>query len=139
MPQDVFAALADQTRRSILRLLAEHPLSAGEIAAQFPQQRPAISKHISTLKDAGLLLERRLHQKRIYSLNRLGLDPLAGLVRQLQPGPPAEPQLGMETPKAGVVRPMPIDSVRQVAETETEAVADDGPGQRAEGLDLDFD
>jgi DNA-binding transcriptional ArsR family regulator len=54
---DAFAAIADPTRRAILDLLRQRPsLNAGEIAAQFPHMsRPAVSKHLGVLRQAGLV------------------------------------------------------------------------------------
>jgi ArsR family transcriptional regulator, arsenate/arsenite/antimonite-responsive transcriptional repressor len=64
----VFKAMADGTRRGILEMLREGDLSAGEIAAAFAMTKPAISHHLSTLKEAGLAVERREGQQIIYSL-----------------------------------------------------------------------
>lgn len=64
----VFKAMSDGTRRGILELLREGDLSAGEIAARFSLTKPAISHHLSTLKEAGLAVERREGQQIIYSL-----------------------------------------------------------------------
>ena len=61
----VFRALADPTRRQILTDLREGPLAAGEIAARFPISGPSISRHLSVLKGAGLVAERR-EANRIY-------------------------------------------------------------------------
>ena len=57
--QETLRALADPTRRSILDLLKRGPLSAGEIGERFPISAPAISKHLSVLKAAGLIRDRR--------------------------------------------------------------------------------
>lgn len=51
----VFKALADPTRRQILKLLCEREMSAGEIASHFEVSKPTISGHLSVLKDAGLV------------------------------------------------------------------------------------
>lgn len=64
----VFKAVADGTRREILAMLREGDLSAGEIAAKFSLTKPAISHHLSVLKEAGLAVERRAGQQIIYSL-----------------------------------------------------------------------
>lgn len=64
----VFKAIADGTRRRILELLREGDLSAGEIADRFDLTKPAISHHLSALKEAGLAVERREGQHVIYSL-----------------------------------------------------------------------
>lgn len=61
-----FRALADPTRRRILRLVASTPLSAGEIATYFEATRPAISQHLRILRAAGLLTETREGVRRIY-------------------------------------------------------------------------
>ncbi len=65
----VFDAIADPTRRAILDALRRGPLAAGEIADLFPVSRPAVSRHIRILRQAGLLTERRAAQSRIYSLD----------------------------------------------------------------------
>jgi DNA-binding transcriptional ArsR family regulator len=58
-PDDaVFKALSDPTRREILSLLRERRRSVGEIASNFRVSRPAISKHIRLLRDAGLVVDR---------------------------------------------------------------------------------
>ena len=68
-PPDVFGALADPTRRQILRMLSRGDLSAGEIAGAFTLSKPSISHHLSTLREAGLVLSRRQGQMIIYSLH----------------------------------------------------------------------
>jgi DNA-binding transcriptional ArsR family regulator len=64
----VFRALADPTRRQILTDLREGDLAAGEIAARFPISGPSISRHLSVLKGAGLVTERREANRIYYSL-----------------------------------------------------------------------
>jgi DNA-binding transcriptional ArsR family regulator len=70
MASIVFEALADPTRRRVLELLAERELTAGEIAAAFTVSRPAVSRHLRVLREAGLVKARRDSQRRVY-----GLDP----------------------------------------------------------------
>lgn len=65
----VFGAIADPTRRDILDLLRRQDLSAGELADRFPVSRPAISRHLRILRQAGLVRETRQSQFRIYSLD----------------------------------------------------------------------
>lgn len=65
----VFKALADPTRRRVLRLLRERNMSAGEIAARFPQAKSTLSGHFSVLKSAGLVQVNRYGSTLIYSLN----------------------------------------------------------------------
>jgi DNA-binding transcriptional ArsR family regulator len=71
----VFRALADPTRRQILRDLRDGPLAAGGIAGRFPISGPSVSRHLSVLKGAGLVRERRDANRIYYSLveDRLAL------------------------------------------------------------------
>jgi DNA-binding transcriptional ArsR family regulator len=64
----VFRALADPTRRQILQDLRDGSLAAGEIAARFPISGPSISRHLTVLKAAGLVEERRDGNRIYYSL-----------------------------------------------------------------------
>ena len=59
-------AIAAPNRRTILRLVADEELSAGEIASHFALTRPAVSQHLSVLKEAGLVSERRNGTRRLY-------------------------------------------------------------------------
>jgi len=59
-------AIAEPSRRQILRLVKEEELPAGEIASHFGQTRPAISQHLRVLKDAGLVSARRDGTRRLY-------------------------------------------------------------------------
>jgi DNA-binding transcriptional ArsR family regulator len=64
-----FKALADKTRREILRLLRERDLTAGEIADRFEHTKPTISHHLNVLKQADLVQDVRRGQNIVYSLN----------------------------------------------------------------------
>lgn len=59
-------ALSEPRRRQILALVRAEELSAGEIAAHFDVSRPAVSQHLTVLKEAGLLSERRDGTRRLY-------------------------------------------------------------------------
>jgi DNA-binding transcriptional ArsR family regulator len=61
-------ALADPTRREILKALRRGDLAAGEIAARFPMTAASVSHHLSVLKDAGLVKVERNGRNQIYSL-----------------------------------------------------------------------
>jgi len=65
----VFKALADPTRREILRLLGRSEMTAGELAQHFDMTKPSMSHHFSVLKDADLIWSRREGQQIWYSLN----------------------------------------------------------------------
>jgi DNA-binding transcriptional ArsR family regulator len=64
----VFRALADPTRRQILQDLREGELAAGDIAGRFSISAPSISRHLTVLKSAGLVVERREGNRILYSL-----------------------------------------------------------------------
>jgi DNA-binding transcriptional ArsR family regulator len=65
----VFRALADPTRREILKLLRDGPRASGEIAEHFPTSWATISRHLGILRDAGLILAARNGQHINYELN----------------------------------------------------------------------
>ena len=65
---DVFAVLADPTRRQILDLLADHEQSVGELVNAFPISQPAVSRHLRVLRETGLVRVRGAGQRRIYRL-----------------------------------------------------------------------
>ena len=66
---DGWTALGDPTRRAIVEFLAERPRAVGELAAELPVSRPAVSQALKVLKDAGLVMERVAGTRRIYRLN----------------------------------------------------------------------
>ena len=82
----VFEALASTPRRKILAYLAEVDLTAGEIAARFDMSKPAISKHLQILENAGLVASEKRGQFVHYSLVRENLaNTLNGFVQNLCP------------------------------------------------------
>lgn len=77
----VFRALADPTRREILKLLRRGPMSAGAIADHFPQNRSTLSAHFNVLKAADLVSTERQGQTILYSLNlSVFEETMAGLL-----------------------------------------------------------
>ena len=64
-----WAALGDPTRWAIVAALAERPRAVGELAADLPVSRPAVSQALKVLKDAGLVIERAAGTRRIYRLD----------------------------------------------------------------------
>lgn len=73
---DGLAALGDPTRRAIFELLADGPTPVGELAALLPVSRPAVSQHLRVLKDAGLVRDQAVGNRRIYHLDPAGLATL---------------------------------------------------------------
>ena len=71
-----FAALGDPTRREIFARIAERPQAVGELAAELPVSRPAVSQHLKVLKDAGLVMDRSEGNRRIYRADPAGLAAL---------------------------------------------------------------
>jgi DNA-binding transcriptional ArsR family regulator len=69
-------ALAEPRRRAILELVADSEMTAGDIASHFDVSRPAISQHLTVLKGAGLMKERRNGTRRLYSVRAEGLSEL---------------------------------------------------------------
>lgn len=80
---DALRALAEPRRRAILRLVAHDELAAGEIAAAFDVTRPAVSQHLTVLKQAGLLTERRDGTRRLYRARPEGLAELRRLLDEM--------------------------------------------------------
>lgn len=64
-----WGALADGTRRAIVSRLADGPQAVGQLAAELPVSRSAVSQHLKVLKDAGLVSERAAGTRRVYRLN----------------------------------------------------------------------
>jgi len=75
---DSFKALSDPTRRQIISLLRSRDMTAGEIADHFSMTKPSISHHLSSLKNAGLVLDERKGQTIIYSLNTTVIQEVMG-------------------------------------------------------------
>src|SRR3954463_5473531 len=77
---DVFRAIADPTRRALLDRLRAGPAPVNELAADFEQSRPAISKHLRVLREARLVREERVGRERLYQLQPAPLQRVAGWV-----------------------------------------------------------
>jgi DNA-binding transcriptional ArsR family regulator len=80
---EVFRALAEPRRRQILRLVTHFELAAGEIAETFEVSRTAVSQHLSVLKHAGLLEERRDGTRRLYRARRAGMAELRDYLEEM--------------------------------------------------------
>jgi DNA-binding transcriptional ArsR family regulator len=80
---DPFDALADGNRREILRLLAERSRPVHELAAELPISRPAVSRHLRLLSEAGLVAEQREGTSRIYSLRQEGAGAVEAYLEKI--------------------------------------------------------
>jgi DNA-binding transcriptional ArsR family regulator len=80
---DPFDALGDQHRREILRLLSHSNRSVAEIAENLPISRPAVSRHLRVLKEAGLVGEQPVGTRRIYRLEAEGMVAIQRYLRQV--------------------------------------------------------
>jgi DNA-binding transcriptional ArsR family regulator len=102
---DALRALAEPRRREILQLVAHQELAAGEIATAFDVTRPAVSQHLTVLKSAGLLDERRDGTRRLYRARPEGLSE----IREL-----------LDTMWASA-----LDTARRIVEQDRESAGDD--------------
>jgi DNA-binding transcriptional ArsR family regulator len=80
---EVAGAVADPVRREILLMLREESLSAGQIADRFAISRPAVSRHLRVLREAGVVRAAVDGRRRVYALVTAPLDELAGWLERL--------------------------------------------------------
>ena len=85
---DPFVAFADPVRRALLRALAAGPARVVDLAAAHPISRPAISRHLRLLTQAGLASVEDRGRERHYALDPAGLAPVSRLLDELRPAPP---------------------------------------------------
>jgi DNA-binding transcriptional ArsR family regulator len=76
------AALSDPTRRQVFEHLRNGPRSVGDLAAEMPVSRPAVSQHLKVLKDAGLVLDEPQGARRVYRIDQNGLGELRSWLDQ---------------------------------------------------------
>jgi DNA-binding transcriptional ArsR family regulator len=72
----MMTALGDPTRQAILDRLSDGPRPVGELAAELPVSRPAVSQHLKVLKDVGLVIDRQEGTRRVYQVDTAGLAVL---------------------------------------------------------------
>jgi DNA-binding transcriptional ArsR family regulator len=72
----MMTALGDPTRQAIVDRLCDGPRPVGELAAELPVSRPAVSQHLKVLKDVGLVLDRQEGTRRLYQVDTAGLAVL---------------------------------------------------------------
>ncbi|MBA2488348.1 MAG: winged helix-turn-helix transcriptional regulator [Chloroflexi bacterium] len=80
---DAFGALSDPHRRVILGLLGSGQRSVGELAAALPISRPAVSRHLRLLREAGLVAEQARGTRRIYRLQEQGVEAVQAYLEQV--------------------------------------------------------
>lgn len=80
---EIFRALADPTRREVLRLLRARDLTAGEIAERFPLAKSTLSGHFAVLKQAGLIVAEKRGTTIVYSLNASALEDALGAAMEM--------------------------------------------------------
>ena len=80
---DPFDALGDPKRRAILALLGTHDRSVQQLADALPISRPAVSRHLRVLKQAGLVTDRPEGARRLYALDDDGLDAVQAYIEQV--------------------------------------------------------
>ena len=85
---DVFEAIADPHRREILLLLRSRQMTAGAIAQRFSISRPAVSRHLRHLREAGLVETHSIGRERAYRLAAGQLDPVRSWLRSFEPPVP---------------------------------------------------
>ena len=105
---NAWSVLGDDSRRTIFSRLAEQPRAVGELAAELPISRPAVSQHLKVLKEAGLVEDQVVGRRRIYRLNPAGVAALRDQLdtfwnraltgyRDLVDQPTAEPPTGEDS------------------------------------------
>jgi DNA-binding transcriptional ArsR family regulator len=83
LPGDPFDALGDPNRRAIVELLGRGDRSVRELADELPISRPAVSRHLRVLKDAGLVTDRAEGTRRLYRLHDEGIDAVRAYLEQV--------------------------------------------------------
>ena len=80
---DAFEALGDPNRRAIVAVLADGGRSVGEVADELPISRPAVSRHLRLLKEAGLVVEEPQGTRRIYRLHDEGVAAVEAFLQEV--------------------------------------------------------
>jgi DNA-binding transcriptional ArsR family regulator len=78
----MMTALGDPTRQAIFERLSVRPRPVGELAAELPVSRPAVSQHLKVLRDVGLVTDRQEGTRRIYQVDQAGLAVLRSYLDQ---------------------------------------------------------
>lgn len=106
MVTDIFAVIADRTRRDILDTLRTGDKAVGELVEALSASQPTVSKHLKVLRDAGLVTTRAQGQKRFYALRLEPLGEIGGWLAALR-----------TTPESRAAAAGPADAVAEQEET----------------------
>lgn len=145
MSTDVFAVIADPTRRRILQVLHSGPHAVNDVVAALGVSQPTVSKHLRVLREADLVSMRAEGQKRYYALHAQPLEAVARWIAELEQSPPGTAgQERAETAEKAEASQEPVDrkdpEVREDAEAPAEPtssepeIAESVPEARAEDL-----
>lgn len=108
---DVFAVIAEATRRQILTSLRNGDKAVGELVLELEVSQPTVSKHLKVLREAGLVTMRAQGQKRFYSLNPEPLKAIASWLAEFQlPAPEPSPALAPAVVEPDVGELLPVGS-----------------------------
>ncbi|MDQ0674197.1 DNA-binding transcriptional ArsR family regulator [Pseudarthrobacter siccitolerans] len=126
---DVFAVIAESTRRDILTSLRSGDKAVGELVEELAASQPTISKHLKVLREAQLVSMRAQGQKRYYALNRKPLEGIASWLETFDVGSAAAAVTSPAAPASAVVSrdeaPAPsLAEALQVAPAKEHAIAD---------------
>ncbi|XCM28426.1 metalloregulator ArsR/SmtB family transcription factor [Streptomyces parvus] len=121
---DSFVALADPVRRDLLRALVPGPARVVDLAARYPISRPAVSKHLRVLTEAGLVTAEDRGRERHYALARPGLAPVRDLLDELAGRRPPIPESAFDA--------LDLEVRRTVHDRRAGTDADPGTGRSEE-------
>ena len=80
---EALGALGDPTRRAIFECLARRPMAVGQLSAELPVTRPAVSQHLKVLKQAGLVANQADGTRRIYRIDSTGVQAIRNYLDQM--------------------------------------------------------
>lgn len=123
MIDDVFAVIADSTRRQILQALTVGPRPVGELVNELGISQPTVSKHLKVLRNVDLVTSKAAGQKRFYSLNAEPLSAVQEWITSLQE---SQAELAASSPEDHLPQPTLLDLPQ-----EKETAGDKTPGEKA--------
>jgi DNA-binding transcriptional ArsR family regulator len=134
-PVPIFIALADPTRCRIIELLQVGPSPVHRLAAEFDISRPAISRHLRVLREAGLIREEKSGRENLYALQAKRLAPVRKWLDKLAPAP------AKKAVSAPAAKPAsaPVPDPDPVAEVLTDTPAPAKPRKSAPLSQMGFD